>query len=87
MENTCPGLILTSNWKLVTDDTSLFSFVHNVKSTANGLNSDLMKIKNWDFQWKMRLNPDPNKQAQEVICSKKINKIDPLLCFNQILVK
>ena len=36
----------------------------------------------------MRFNPDPNKQAQEVIFSRKINKIDhPPLYFNQNLVK
>ena len=67
---------------------SLFSVIHNINSTANDLNSDLMKINNWAFQWKMRLNPDLNKQAQEVIFSRKINKIDhPLLYFNQNLVK
>ena len=47
-----------------------------------------MKISNWAFQWKMRFNPDPNKQAQEVIFSRKFDKIDhPPLCFNQNLVK
>ena len=36
----------------------------------------------------MRFNPDPNKQAQEVIVSRKINKSDyPPLYFNQNLVK
>ena len=36
----------------------------------------------------MRFNPDPNKQTQEVILSRKINKIDhPPLYFNQNLVK
>ena len=35
-----------------------------------------MKMSNWAFQWKMRFNPEPNKQAQEVIFSRKINKID-----------
>ena len=50
--------------------------------------SDLMKIKNSAFQRKMRFNPDPNKQAQQVIFSRKINKIDhPPLYFNQNLVK
>ena len=79
---------LTSNPKLFADDTSLFSVIHNINSTANDLNSDLMKISNWAFQWKMRFNPDPNKQAQEVIFSRKINKIDhPPLYFNQNLVK
>ena len=79
---------LTSNPKLFADDTSLFFFIHNINSTANDLNSDLMKISNWAFQWKMRFNPEPNKQAQEVIFSRKINKIDhPPLYFNQNLVK
>ena len=36
----------------------------------------------------MRFNPDPKKQAQEVIFSRKFNKIDhPLLYFNENLVK
>ena len=36
----------------------------------------------------MRFNPDPKKQAQEVIFSRKINKIDdPQLNFNKNLVK
>ena len=43
-----------------------------------------MKISNWAFQWKMGFNPDPNKQAQEVIFSRKTNKIDHLPSyFNQ----
>ena len=47
-----------------------------------------MKISNWAFQWKMRFNSNPNKQAQEVIFSGKINKIDyPPLYFHQNLVK
>ena len=36
----------------------------------------------------MRFNPDPKKQAQEVVFSRKINKIDhPPLYFNENLVK
>ena len=47
-----------------------------------------MKISNWAFQWKMRFNPDPNNQTQEVIFTRKINKIDhPPLNFNQNFVK
>ena len=80
---------LTSNPKLFVDDTSLVSVIHNINSAANDVNSDLMKVSNWAFQWKMRFNPDPNKQAQEVTFSRKINKIDhPPLYFNfYILVK
>ena len=36
----------------------------------------------------MNFNPDPNKQAQDGIFSRKINKINhPLLLFSQNLVK
>ena len=79
---------LTANPKLFADDTFLFSVIHNINSTANDLNSDLMKIIYWAFQWKMRFNLDPKKQAQEMIFSRKTYKIDhPPLYFNQNLVK
>ena len=79
---------LTSNPKSFVDDTSLFSVVQNINSIANDLNSDLMKISDWAFQWKMRFNLDPKKQAQEVVFSTKINKINhPLLYFIENLVK
>ena len=41
------------------------------------------RIHNWVFQWKMSFNPDPNNQAQEVIFSRKIQKLSqPSLIFN-----
>ena len=79
---------MTSNPKLSADDTSLFSVIQNINSTANSLNSDLMKISDLVLQWKIRFNPDPKKQAQEVIFSRKTNKIrHPRLYCNQNLVK
>ena len=40
-------------------------------------------IHNWAFQWKMNFNPDPTKQAQEVIFSRKTKKLPhPPLVFN-----
>ena len=51
---------LSSNAKLFTDDTSLFS-VHNANTIANELNNDLDKISGWAYQWKMSFNPDPSK--------------------------
>ena len=52
-------------------------------SSANILNNDLLKINNWAYQWKMSFNPDPSKQAQEVIFSRKIKKPShPDLIFN-----
>ena len=60
----------------------LLFFFQNINSSTIDLNSDLSKISDWAFQWKMSLNPDPNTQSQEVIFSRKINKINhpPLLC-------
>ena len=63
---------LTSNVKLFADDTSLFSIVNNASVSAFRLNNDLVKIRDWAFNWKMSFNPDPTKQAKEVIFSKKI---------------
>ena len=59
---------LSSNAKSFADDT-LFSVIHDSSTTRNELNDDLLKLNNWAYQWKMSFNPDPNKQAQEVIFS------------------
>ena len=75
---------LSSNAKLFADDTSLFSVVHNANTTAKELNNDLVKISRWAYQWKMSFNPDPSKQAQEVIFIKKNNTI--LLSFLTIIM-
>ena len=66
---------LTTNVRLLADDVSLFFVVDNINLSATNLNSDLTKINDWANQWKMTFNLDPNKQAQEVIFSGKINKI------------
>ena len=58
---------LTSNAKLFADDTSLFSVVHDVSTSAKEFYGNLKKVNDWAFQWKMSFNPDPSKQAQEVI--------------------
>ena len=69
--------------KLFADDTSLFSIVRNINTSAAHLNNDLRKISNWAFQWKMSFNPDPSKQAQEVIFSRKHQKIShPSIYFS-----
>ena len=74
---------MSSNVKLFADDTSLFSVVPDVNASARELNDDLKKINKWAFQWKMSFNPDPSKQAQEVIFSRKIKKLPhPSLVFN-----
>ena len=79
---------LTTNAKLFADDVSLFSVVDNINLSATNLNSDLSKTNAWVNQWKITFNPDPNKQAQEIIFSRKIRKTShPPLTFNNDSVK
>ena len=55
--------------------------------SLKNLNDDLNRINNWDFQWKMSFNPDLNKQAQEVLFSRKIQESSqPSLIFNNNIV-
>ena len=78
---------LSSNAKLFADDTSLFSVIHDVDASANELNNDLYQINKWAFQWKMSFNPDPSKQAQEIIFSIRTKKnYHPSLHFNNSII-
>ena len=61
--------------QLFADDTSNFSIVNDITVSEQVLNSDLQKIYMWVYQWKISFNPDASKQAQEVIFSKKVNKL------------
>ena len=75
---------LQSNVKIFADDTSLFSVMFDILSSSNILNNDLALISDWAFQWKMSFNPDPSKQAAEVVfSSKSINTQLPSLTFNE----
>ena len=65
---------IKSTAKLFADDTSLFSKISKSETTANKLNQDLQKIASWAYKWKLSFNPDPVKQAQEVIFSRKFTK-------------
>ena len=79
---------LTINVRLFADNVSLFSVVDNINFSATNLNNNLSKINAWASQWKMTFNPDPNKQALEVIFSRKVKKTShPLLNFNNKSVK
>ena len=81
------GCGLSSATKLFADDTSLFSVVHDVTKSTNELNDDLDKISNWAYQWKMSFNPGKSKQAQEVIFSRKTQRvIHPPAIFSNIPV-
>ena len=79
---------LKSNAKLFADDASLFTIVKDENESENVLNNDLLLISKWAFNWKMPFNPDPNKPAQEVLCSKKKNaEIHPTISLNNIQVQ
>ena len=74
---------LSSNAKVFTDDTSLFSVTHNANSTSKELNNDLVKTDTWAYQWKMIFNPAPSKQSQELIFRRKTKKVHhPPPAFN-----
>ena len=78
---------LSSNVKLFADDTSLFSVVHDIHSSASDLKKNLKTINEWAFQWKMSFNPDPNKQVHKVIFTRKSkNMCHPPLIFNKLKV-
>ena len=78
---------ISSIVKLFADDTSLFLVVQNKNNSASQLNNDLDKVSDWVYTWKMSFNPDPSKQAQEVIFSRKCTKEDhPLIHFNDMAV-
>ena len=61
--------------------------IHDSSTTRNELNDDLVKISTWAYRWKMSFNRDPNKQAQEVIFSRKTKKLNhPPLTFSKSTV-
>ena len=76
---------LKSECKLFADDTSLFSVVNDINTSVSDLRE---KIGNWAFKWKRNFNPDPNKQAQKIIFSrKKTASLHPVLYFDNKPVK
>ena len=64
---------LQSNAKLFADGTSLFTIVNHPNATAKQLCEDL--VTEWVFRWKMSFNPNPSRQAQEVIFTRKVKKV------------
>ena len=69
------------------DDTMIYSVVHNPTLTASVLNHDLEIISQWAHQWKMSFNPEPSKQAVEILFSqKKIKVTHRPLFFNGTIV-
>ena len=71
-----------SDVKLFADDTSVFNVVFDTGISAEVLNQDLRAVQDWAYQWKMSVNPDPAKQAEQVIFSTKVFKAEhPAIYF------
>ena len=64
----------------------LFSLVIDPEISANDLNHDLDAIRQWADQWKLEFNPDPTKQAAEVLFSCKISTPYHQLIFSGTIV-
>ena len=78
---------IISTVKFFADNTSLFSIIHDAKTRPYELNKDLQKIAECAHRWKMSFNPDLNKQAQDVIFSRKMTKSShPQVFFKDIPV-
>ena len=78
---------IKSNDKFFADDTMHFSIVKNPEIYANDLNHYLDVIHQWVHQWKLVFNPDPTKQATEVLFSCKISSPNhPQIMFNGTVV-
>ena len=79
---------LKSKCNLFADDTSLFSEIHDINTSATDLHVDLEKIGDWAFKWNMNFNPEPNKQTEEIIFSrKKTASPHPVVYFDNKPVK
>ena len=80
---------LLSKVKLFADDTSIFSNLFNPNISSLQMNRDLRTIAEWAYQWKMTFNPDPSKQAVEVLFStkKSPSELPPLFFNNNIVTR
>ena len=58
--------------KIFAYDTPLFLIVNDKSNSNTQLNTDLAKMSDCAFQWKMSFNSDANKQAIEVCFSKNL---------------
>ena len=81
-------LVLKCNVKLLADDISLFTDVEEPNTATDDINHDQELISRWTHQWRMLFNPDPQKQAIELLLPKRRLATDrPIILFNDIPVK
>ena len=68
--------------KLFESNTPLFLIIRDIVASTYKLNNDLINVSKWVYHWKMVFNSPLAKQVQEVIFSRKLNKlIHPNLTF------
>ena len=67
------GKLLSLSYLLTAHLFSLWSTI--LVPQQKEINEDLNKINYWTFQWKMNFNSDPSQQAQEVLFSRKLQKV------------
>lgn len=60
---------LVSTAKLFVDDASILSIVKNTNSSTKDFDDLLVKISNWELQWKISFNPDQTKNTRESFSS------------------
>ena len=74
-----------SNIRLFADDTSLFIIVENPVLSADCLNRDLDKIKQWATRWLVSFNPS---KTETLLISRKINRPQhPPLFMQDVQIK
>ena len=71
-----------SNVNLFADDTYFFTIVKDKSENDNTLNTNLMLISKWAYDWKMLFNPDPVNLPR-----KKQVQIHPTISLNNIQVE
>lgn len=78
---------LCSDRKYFADDTSLLTTVQDGDTAATELDHDFEIIRLWAHKWMMSFNPDPRKNAVELIVSTKETKTEhPPIILNGALV-
>ena len=73
---------IMSDVKQFSDETSVFSVVFDTDISAEVLNQDMEAVQDWMYQWKTSFNPDTAKQAEQVMFSTKVFKVEhPAIYF------
>ena len=79
------NIVIHSNIRLFTDDTSLYIIVDFLDSAAQILNLDLERIYEWAVQWLVRFNPN---KTESLLFSRKLNiQHHPTLFFNEVSIQ